>query len=188
MLLRLPRCFPSLGAKYDFANDLILFSYNCQLMSDPENTPYYLECLDILAEGRNSHDLKVAVATEASMDKASRRDIRNAYKTFDLEIASGFLNDDFIIGTFQSRIADSPKQAPELRQALGLVGRDRSSQRIQVVASNSTEYISTPSFSFEPKLTNDVAVSNYQEALLWLNGTADTGDDWVISMYNQKVC
>lgn len=105
-------------------------------MADPEHTPNYLECLQVLAEGRKSEDLQTLVAIEASSGKVSMQDIRNAYKVLGLDFEN--LSDDYIIGSFQSRAADSPRQEPELRRALQIVGQDRSSQKIQLIASKST--------------------------------------------------
>ena len=132
------RFYPSLGAKLDFHDDLIGFSYQRQLLSDPEGAPYYLEALQGIADGRKSEDLQTYVAIEASSGKVSAQDIRKAYNALGLEIGSEYLDDDHIIGTFQSRAADSPRQEPELRRALQIIGQHRSSQRIQLMASKST--------------------------------------------------
>lgn len=77
------------------------------------------------------------MAIEASSGKVSANDVRNAYKLLDLDLSSAFLDDDLIIGSFQSRAADAPRQEPELRRALQIIGQDRSSQKIQFVASKS---------------------------------------------------
>ena len=106
-------------------------------MSDPEGTPYYLQALQGIAAGRNSEDLQTSVAIEASSGKVNASDIRKAYRTLGLALGSDYLDDDHIIGTFQSRAADSPRQEPELRQALQIVGQHRSSQSIQAMASKS---------------------------------------------------
>lgn len=121
----------------DFHDDLIKFSYERQLKSDPENTPYYLEALQGIAAGRKSEDLQTLVAIESSSGKISTSDVRAAYEFLGLEIKQPFLDDDFIIGSFQSRIADAPRQDSELRRALLIVGQDRSSQKIQSLASKS---------------------------------------------------
>ena len=103
---------------------------------DPRSTPYYLECLQGIAKGRKSEALQTLEAIEASKDNISLADIRNAYKELGLDNSFIALDDDTIIGTFQSRISDAPKQEQELRRALRTIGRDRSSAKIQQVASN----------------------------------------------------
>ncbi|KAL9027046.1 MAG: hypothetical protein Q9196_004378 [Gyalolechia fulgens] len=158
--------YPTLGAKLDYHDDLIKYSYERQLVSDPENTPYYLEALQGIAKGRKSEELQTLVAIEASSGKISTSDIRDAYKTLDLEIESEFLDEDFIIGTFQSRVADAPKQDSELRRALHIVGQDRSSLKIQSVASKT--------------------VTTYEQALSWLGATPDMDDEFVVAMYKVK--
>ena len=65
------------------------------------------------------------------------RDIRLAYQAFGLAFPANNLDDDTIIGTFQARVSDAPKQEPELRRALVIIGQSRSSAKIQHIASNS---------------------------------------------------
>ncbi|KAL8735558.1 MAG: hypothetical protein Q9166_000726 [cf. Caloplaca sp. 2 TL-2023] len=158
--------YPSLGAKMDFHDDLIKFAYERQLVSDPEGTPYYLEALQGIAEGRRSEDLQTFVAIEASSGKVSARDIRNAYSALGLDLESEFMHDDYIIGNFQSRSADSPRQEPELRRALQIIGKHRSSQRIQSMASKT--------------------ITTFEQALSWLGATEDMEDGFVVTMYKVK--
>ncbi|KAL8841345.1 MAG: hypothetical protein Q9170_000976 [Blastenia crenularia] len=160
------RFYATLGAKLDYHDEIIKFSYERQLVADPEKVPYYLEALQGLAKGRESEDLQTLVAIEASSGKVSATDVRDAYKLLDLETGSDFLDEDYIIGTFQSRIADAPRQETDLRRALQIVGQDRSSQKIQSVASKT--------------------VTNYEQALSWLGATSDMDDEFVVAMYKVK--
>ncbi|KAL9598773.1 MAG: hypothetical protein Q9219_004270 [cf. Caloplaca sp. 3 TL-2023] len=162
----LSRVLSTGDSKLDYHDELIKFSYERQLVSDPENIPYYLEALQGIAEGRRSEDLQIMVALEASSGKVSVTDIRGAYKLLDLEIETEWLDEDFIIGGFQSRAADSPRQEPELRRALQIVGQDRSSHKIQSVASKT--------------------IANYEQALSWLGATADMDDEFVVAMFKVK--
>ena len=130
------RFYAGLGAVEDFHDDLIVFAYDCQRRSDLENTAYYLECLQGIAEGRASENLQTKVAIEASSEIISFRDVRAAYKELGLDSWVKY-EDETILGTFHSRIADAPKQEVELRRALRIVGQNRSSQQIQVIASQS---------------------------------------------------
>ena len=128
--------YAGLGATGDFHDNLITFAYQRQVESDPTNIPYYLECLQEVAEERRSEALQTLAAIEASKDKISLKDVRNAYKEFGLDFPSVLLDDDTVIGTFQSRIADAPRQEAELRRALKIIGQHRSSEKIQQIASN----------------------------------------------------
>ena len=51
-------------------------------------------------------------------------DIRAAYRELGLD-AQAQLEDDIILGTFHSRIADAPKHEAEVRRALKVIGQDR---------------------------------------------------------------
>ena len=127
-----------MGSVRDVSDDLISFSYERQIARDPANTPYYLECLQIVSEGRESEDLQTKAAIEASSGKISLRDTRNAYKDLGLDTGAVNLNDDTIIGTFQARVSDAPRQERDLRRALKIIGQSRSSEKIQLIAANST--------------------------------------------------
>lgn len=128
--------YAGLGATGDFHDNLIKFAYQRQVESDPISIPYYLECLQGIAEGRGSEALQTTAAIEASRDKISLKDVRSAYKEIGLEFPSSLLDDDTVIGTFQSRVSDAPRQEAELRRALKIVGHHRSSEKIQQLASN----------------------------------------------------
>lgn len=136
MLLNLyrPRFYAGLGAVEDFHDELIRFAYERQIEIDGSNTAYYLECLQGIAEGRDSENLHVKVAIEATSEKISRRDVRAAYRELGLD-ATKIHEDDNILGIFNSRTADAPKQEPDMRRALKIIGQDRSSEKILIVAS-----------------------------------------------------
>ena len=141
------RYYPGLGAVDDFHDDLLAFAYDSQRICDSENTAYYLECLQGIADGRHSEALLTKVAIEASSDIISFRDIRAAYKELGLNAQTKY-EDETILGTFHSRIVDAPKQEPELRRALKIIGQNRSSHQIQVIASQSTRIQRTALYDF----------------------------------------
>ena len=132
-----PRWHAGLGATADFHDELIEFSYEQQLETDPYNTPYYLECLQGIAGGRHSEALDTKVAIEASENRISLKDVRAAFKELGIDSRADF-DDDTIIGTFQSRISDAPKQEVEMRRALKIIGQSRRSEKIELVASQGT--------------------------------------------------
>ena len=159
--------YASLGATVDFHDELIIFAYKRQIDVDQKNTPYYLECLQGLGEGRKSEDLQTHAAIEASSDKISLKDVRNAYKDLGLDFNFDLLDDETVIGTFQSRVSDAPRQESELRRALQIIGRNRGSEKIQFIASK--------------------VITNYEQALLWLGATEDMDEGFLVSMYSVKV-
>ena len=101
---------------------------------DPSNTQYYLGCLQGIAQGRHSEALDTKVAIEASENRISLRDVRNAFNELGLDSRNEF-QDDTIIGMFQARVSDAPKQEVEMRRALKIIGQSRGSEKIQLVAS-----------------------------------------------------
>lgn len=148
--------YAGLGAVNDFTDDLVAFAYDRQRDCDPANRPYYLECLQGIANGRHSAELQEKSVIAISMGENTLTEIDNAYKFFDInpDTKEG---DEYIIGVYQSRIEAAPLQKEEARQCLLIIGQSRKSERILSVA-------------------NDKAMS-VQEALDYLNVSQDTPSD-----------
>ncbi|KAI9822563.1 MAG: ubiquitin-specific protease ubp2 [Pycnora praestabilis] len=159
--------YASLGAVADFSDKLLLFAYDRQRLCDPDNAPYYLECLQDLAKGRESESLQTQVAIMESEGQISRRDVGKAYAYFQLDPQSKDLDDEYILNVFQSRVVDAPRQESEMRQKLRIIGQIRRSDKIQHVASNT--------------------VSTYEQALAWLNADENTGDEFIVTMLTVKL-
>ena len=148
--------YPGLGAVNDFTDDLVAFAYDRQRDCDPVNKPYYLECLQGIANGRHSAELQEKCVIAISMGENTLSEIYNAYKFLAInpETKDG---DEYIIGVYQSRIEAAPLQKEEARQSLFIIGQARKSERILSVA-------------------NDKAMS-VQEALDFLSVGHDTPSD-----------
>ena len=160
-------CYAGLGSIADFHDNLIGYAYDRQISTDPTNIPYYLECLQTIAEGRKSEALSTKAAIEESEGRISLRDIRIAYKSLGYHMRDRNLADETIIGSFQARLSDAPKQEAELRRGLKIIGQHRRSQKIQSVASQT--------------------VGNYEQALSYLDAAEDTNDEFITSMFTLKV-
>lgn len=130
------RYYASLGATSDFADSLLIFAYDRQTACDPRNAPYYLECLQDLAQGRKSEVLETKAVLMESEGQISRKDIEKAYQFFGMDPRARELDDDSIIGSFRSRVGDAPKQEAEARRELGIIGLERKSDKIQYEAAN----------------------------------------------------
>lgn len=160
--------YAGLGAVNDFADDLIAFAYDRQCDCNPQNKPYYLECLKGIGEGRHSVDLQEKSVMAISMGEYTLSDIENAYKYFDVspDTQGG---DYHIIGLYKSRIDSAPRQKEEARRRLLIIGQARQSDAILAIA-------------------NDRAMS-FEDALSYLNVTEDTPPDSIeavaISMVSQ---
>ncbi|RVD85020.1 uncharacterized protein DFL_003353 [Arthrobotrys flagrans] len=113
--------YASLGANWDFSDNLLFWAYQRQKECDPENAPFYFDCISELATGRRSEDLLLQVVTLRSQGEFSRSDVKNAYHR--LGITTDFDNESFIIGNFQSRLSDAPRQEMELREGLMTIGK-----------------------------------------------------------------
>ena len=160
-------CYGGLGCIADFHDNLIGYAYDRQISTDPTKTPYYLECLQTIASGRASEALSTKAAIEESKGRVSLRDVRIAYQDLGYNMRDKNLADETIIGGFQARLSDAPKQEAQLRRGLKIIGQHRRSQRIQDVASQ--------------------AVTNYEQALRYLDAGEETNDEFITSMFTLKV-
>ncbi|KZF24550.1 cysteine proteinase [Xylona heveae TC161] len=158
--------YASLGTVSDFSDGLLIYAFDRQIWCDRVNAPYYLECLEGLSQARRSEALQTKVAVMESQGEISRKEIRQAYSFFNLDPSAMELDDDLIIGTFQARIQDAPRQDEEARRLLKVIAQDRNSRRIQQVASET--------------------VTTYQQALAWLGAEESTPDDFIVTMFTLK--
>lgn len=159
--------YAGLGAVHDFSDTLIAFAYDRQRECDPQNKPYYLECLQGIGEGRESEDLQAKSVMAISIGEHTLTDIEKAYKFFAInQDAAG--GDDHIIGLYKSRIESAPRQKEEARHCLQIIGQARQSEKIQAMA-------------------NDRAMS-FEEALEYLNVTQDTPPDSIEAVAITMVC
>ena len=159
--------YSGIGSVANLHDQLIIFAYERQKAVDHANLPYYLECLQTIAEGRVSEELSTKVAIEASGGQVSLKDIRNAYSSLGLGYRDLALTDDTIIGTFQARLTDSPRQEAELRQYLNIIGSHRDSAKLQSAAAKT--------------------VNDYEQAISFLDATTDTPDPFIVSCYTVKI-
>lgn len=162
--------YAGLGSVADFADNLLLFAFRRQIVVDPQNTPYYFECLKDLAVGRRSDLLQSEVAILASQGLFTRDEITSAYRSLGIDPSHAHaLSDEIITNQFKSRLSDIPShQVEEARKALRIIGEARNSDIIKREASMSIE--------------------TYEQALAWLdleNNDTST-DDFVISMVTLK--
>ena len=159
-----PPVYGALGCMEDFDDSLLVFAYDQQILHDPDNAPIYLECLQKITDERQTTDLQTKIVMEASCGRVSKKDVRNAYQQLGL---NQDLDDDTIAGIFKSRIADAPAQAAETRNMLKIIGDDRDSSSLQLLASES--------------------VTTYEEALRFLELEDNTDIDMIPTMYTFKV-
>lgn len=150
--------YASLGATSSFSDELIFFAYSRQRDCDPSHKPYYLECLQGIGKGRGSPFLEEEFVKIVSLGANTLTEIDDAYKFFALNPAVDH-GDDHIIGVYKSRIEAAPIQKDAAKRSLLLIGKARNSAKIQEVANN--------------------RAVTYEEALEYLNVTADTPSDFI---------
>jgi ubiquitin carboxyl-terminal hydrolase 25/28 len=148
--------YASLGAVGNFTDTLLMWVYDRQCDCDPQNKPYYLDCLSGIAKGRKSSDLETKVVLATSAGELGLEETQEAYKFFTLDATTKEL-DDHIIGLYRSRIDSAPRQKDEARQCLRVIAKHRASQKIQAVVNDKT--------------------MDYNEALEFLGVTEETASD-----------
>lgn len=111
-------------------------AYHLQTQVCPSRIPDYLSALTAIAITRRSEALQTEVQLEVSKGRFDRERLKEAYSDFDLSIHAP-LQDEYIIGVFESRLLDMPLHQHELRDSLRIIGVWRGSQRIVATAENS---------------------------------------------------
>lgn len=153
--------YAALGATENFNDEYLAWAYQQQVRCDPSNKPYYLDCLEDLAKGRESADLGETFAMAKSLGEIGLKEIDEAYKFFALD-PENIEGDDHVIGVYNSRIAAAPRQKDPAKEALLIIGKARNSQKIQKVALDRTMTL--------------------EEALEFLGVSADTPSDSIAAM------
>jgi ubiquitin carboxyl-terminal hydrolase 25/28 len=118
----------------DASDGLVIFAYRKQAERDPENAHCYLTYLIQIAEARHSEALQTEVAMERSGGKFDYHQLTEAYRYFGFYVEMPPSDDAYVIGTFQSRLADAPKQESQMREHLKLIGTHRNSSKILDIA------------------------------------------------------
>lgn len=153
--------YASLGVIDNFTDEHLIWGYDRQCDSDKVNKPYYLDCLEDIATGRDSSDLQTKVVIATSAGEYSLKAIKSAYKFFGLQSDTNE-GDDHIIGLYKSFIESSPKQKQKAKSTLKALAIIRNSKTLERAANEMT--------------------MTYEEALELLDVTADTDADMIPSV------
>ncbi|KAK2628937.1 hypothetical protein QTJ16_002040 [Diplocarpon rosae] len=129
--------FQSLGAVDDFTDELLSWAYDRQCKCDPANKPYYFDCLEDIAKGRQSSDLQMKVTMAISIGEYGLKTLEEAYGLFGL-LPDTSEGDDHVMGLYKSRIASAPKQKSEAMAALLVIAKHRNSEQIEALAKDNT--------------------------------------------------
>lgn len=162
--------YASLGALKDFSNDLILFCYERQILCDPDERNYYVECLQEIGSWRTSDEITMKTKIAESEGLYSKRDLAEAYNAFHLPYGGGGADDERILNLFQAQSSDLGQEAgTRARDMLYRLGMARQSRLLINAASQTIETV--------------------EEALAWLgNGVdKDTADDMILTVFTLRV-
>lgn len=157
--------YASLGALGDFADSLIEFCYDRQIASNPQDTPYYYDCLCKIAQNRNSESLQLKATMLESEGIFGRRAIEEAYQFLDVDPS---VSDTFIADKYRSRYDDTgPSMRPRMKEMLQRLVYARQSQELFNIVTDSLE--------------------SYQQALSWLGAKEEYNDEAIITLHTTKV-
>jgi ubiquitin carboxyl-terminal hydrolase 25/28 len=130
------RYYAGLGVIDDFSDELIIWAYKRQCETDPTNRPYLFECLEKIAQSRVTEALQVEVATQRSQGAFTLEEVFAAARALGIENVDT-AEESLIIGTFQARLLDAPRQELTMRHQLDIIGQYRNSHTILAVAQKS---------------------------------------------------
>ena len=128
------RCYIALGIDPTASDANIIFAYKKQIETDPRRTTWYLSYLNQIANVRQSDEIQLEVVLQQSQGRFTLEQVDGAYNYFFTTFDAA---DEHIIGTYKSRLSDAPRQDPEMREQLRIIGEHRHSARIKDVAKGS---------------------------------------------------
>ncbi|KAI1007567.1 hypothetical protein K3495_g657 [Podosphaera aphanis] len=129
--------YSSLGAVEHFTDELLSWAYDRQCDCDPINKPYYLDCLEDLAQGRKSDDLQTKYVMATSAGAYGLKTLEVAYRFFGLKYSTQE-PDEVIINLYRSRVASAPAIKDEAKRYLQIIAMHRNSLRIEAIAHEKT--------------------------------------------------
>lgn len=150
--------YASLGAVEGFTDELLAWAYDRQCECDPSNKPYYLDCLDDLARGRNSYYLQTKVVMATSAGEYGTNAIEEAYNYFELS-SNSRESDDYIISLYRARIALAPRLKEMAQSCLEKIAKHRNSSTLEALANDRT--------------------MTYDEALKYLGVNSETAPEFI---------
>ncbi|KAB8343044.1 hypothetical protein FH972_022638 [Carpinus fangiana] len=159
-----------LGCLPNFSDDLIAWAYDRLILIHPEDAPTTFDHLRKIAAERQSESLQLKATMLESEGQQSREAVRKAYfqlgyGDFD---SAGSASDDELLGTYQARVPDiGPDQQHDLKLALKTIADWRNSHLLKQACSDKIE--------------------TYEQALLYLDASAETSDDFIIPLYTAKL-
>lgn len=157
-----------LGIPEVASDELVIWAYQRQIALQehvPKQTARLMTALEEIQQSRQSEILSNQVAIERSLGRFAERTVADAYRSLGL-YENPSLDDNFIIGTFSSRVADAPAQEQEMRQSLLALGEYRKSKKLMDFARKT--------------------ISSYEDALTFLGAEAKTDDSFLSSMFTDK--
>ncbi|KAI1917411.1 ubiquitin-specific protease ubp2 [Ophidiomyces ophidiicola] len=160
--------YQDLGVMEDMSNDLLIEAYEQQIKSDPSRASHYFKCLRHIGlwRGEGGAAIDDFIQVQYVNGKYGDDEIEDAYRFFQLDMKDTSLSEDTIIGSFCSRLEDSPDDG-NARRYLRYIGYHRDSAGIKDVAEN---------------YPNDA-----ERALVYLGVAETVADDVVASAYLIKI-
>ncbi|TQS37626.1 hypothetical protein Golomagni_01894 [Golovinomyces magnicellulatus] len=150
--------YASLGAVEDFTDELLCWAYDRQCECDPTNKPYYFDCLEDLARGRDSYYLQTKLVVATSAGGYGNKAIEEAYSYFRLHSSTNE-SDELIMSLYKSRVNSEPSQKNHARSCLKIIAKHRNSPSLEA-------------------LTNDKEMT-LDEALEFLGVNIDTSPEFI---------
>ncbi|KAF4556212.1 Ubiquitin carboxyl-terminal hydrolase-like protein 8 [Elsinoe fawcettii] len=158
--------YASLGAMRDFADELIIFAYERQVDCDPQNGPYYFDCLQDLARGRTSETLVMKTSFLEGQGVVGKKAVEEAFAYFSIDLKSN-LTDQMIVDRYRSRMEDTASsQQPHAREMLKRIGTVRQSRLLIDAASDTIE--------------------TYEQALSWIGADKSYPDESILTLFTTK--
>lgn len=129
------RCYVALGTDPSASDQNIVFAYRRQADRDPARQAWYLTFLEQIANIRESDEIHVEIGLQKSLGRFDLDQVKAAYLYFGFQDDN--VDEEYILGTYRSRLLDAPRQYMEMREQLLILGQHRHSTNIIETANGS---------------------------------------------------
>jgi len=114
------RSFACLGTVQDVDDTTVINAYTKQVQDDPENTVFYLECLQDIGSSMQNRKINQFADSEVAKGVYTRFDLQKAYRTLEIDHPDG-LDDDDLIAVFHARCSDARRRESDFQLALNVI-------------------------------------------------------------------
>jgi hypothetical protein len=175
--------YVSLGTVPDAGDSTIIRAYRRQISDDPDNTLFYLECLQDIGRATSSQTINNLVEQEIVNGLYTRFELQRAYKTLEIDHPEE-IDDEGVVAVFQSRCIDVPNRERDFQHAVTVIQHFRKSN----VIGETTARQSDKQDGIKPRIILTLEMTPAEAYKRLRIADSNIPDDGIIASFVSCVC